>query len=62
MAVCDFDMRLTFVITGWPGSAHDTQVFLDTLITYKENFPHPPQGKYYLFDSGYPNRKGYLAP
>ena len=62
MAVCDFDMRFTFVVTGWPGSAHDTRVFLDTLVTYKKNFPHPPQGKYYLVDSGYPNRKGYLAP
>ena len=62
MAVCDFDMRFTFVVTGWPGSAHDTRVFLDTLVTYKESFPHPPQGKYYLVDSGYPNRKGYLAP
>jgi hypothetical protein len=29
---------------------------------YKNNFPHPPDGKYYLVDSGYPNRKGYLAP
>lgn len=62
MAVCDFDVRFTFVVTGWPGSAHDTRVFLDTLVTYKESFPHPPQGKYYLVDSRYPNRKGYLAP
>ncbi|CAN6195627.1 unnamed protein product [Urochloa humidicola] len=61
MAVCDFDMRFTFVVTGWPGSAHDTRVFLDTLVTYKNKFPHPPEGKYYLVDSG-PNRKGYLAP
>jgi hypothetical protein len=29
---------------------------------YKDKFPHPPQGKFYLVDSGYPNRKGYLAP
>jgi len=62
MAVCDFDMRFTFVVMGWPGSAHDTRVFLDTLVTYKDKFPHPPEGKYYLVDSGYPNRKGYLAP
>jgi hypothetical protein len=62
MACCDFDTRFTFVVTGWPGSAHDTRVFLDTLVTYKDNFPHPPQGKYYLVDSGYPNSKGYLAP
>ncbi|CAH9086232.1 unnamed protein product [Cuscuta europaea] len=26
------------------------------------NFPHPPQGRYYLVDKGYPDRKGYLVP
>jgi hypothetical protein len=63
MAVCDFDMRFTFVVAGWPGSAHDTRIWRDTLWNkYKDDFPHPPQGKYYLVDSGYPNRKGYLAP
>ncbi|KAL6615197.1 hypothetical protein ACP70R_037467 [Stipagrostis hirtigluma subsp. patula] len=30
--------------------------------SYKDYFPHPPEGKYYLVDSGYPNRKGYLPP
>ncbi|XP_004956819.1 uncharacterized protein LOC101780464 [Setaria italica] len=62
MAVCDFDMRFTFAVTGWPGSVHNTRVLLDTFLTYKEQFPHPPDGKYYLVDSGYPNRKGFLAP
>jgi hypothetical protein len=63
MAVCDFDMRFTFVVAGWPGSAHDTRIWRDTLYgKYKDKFPHPPQGKFYLVDSGYPNRKGYLAP
>ena len=89
MAVCDFDMRFTFVVTGWPGSVHDTRVWSDALVAY-ENYPHPPAGnlliyafisityalfitacdvhfsliigKYYLVDSGYPNRVGYLAP
>jgi len=45
MAVCDFDMQFTFVITGWPDSVHYTRVLLDTLLTYKEQFPHPPDGK-----------------
>jgi hypothetical protein len=63
MAVCDFDMRFTFVVVGWPGSAHDTSIWRDTVFNkYKNNFPHPPDEKYYLVDSGYPNRKGYLAP
>lgn len=44
MAVCDFDMRFTFVVTGWPGSVHDTRVLLDTQLTYKDQFPRPPNG------------------
>ncbi|XP_066374045.1 protein ALP1-like [Miscanthus floridulus] len=62
MAVSDFDMRFIFVVTGCPGSVHDSRVLLDTLVTYKQQFPHPPEGKYYLVDSGYPNKKGYLTP
>jgi hypothetical protein len=85
MAICDFDMRFTFVVSGWPGSAHDSRVFNHTLNRYSDEFPHPPEGlllistfsflmliscltitlcveKYYLIDSGYPNRKGFLAP
>ncbi|KAL6633763.1 hypothetical protein ACP70R_026434 [Stipagrostis hirtigluma subsp. patula] len=62
LAVCDFDMRFTFVLAGWPGSVHDMRVFKDATTTYGSKFPHPPPGKYYLVDSGYPNRPGYLAP
>ena len=45
MVVCDFYMRFIFVVTGWPGSVHDTRVLLDTLLTYKDQFPHPPHSK-----------------
>jgi hypothetical protein len=34
MAICDFDMRFMFVVTGWHGSVHDTRVLQDTVITY----------------------------
>ena len=44
MAVCDFDMRFISIVAGWPGSAHDTRIFKDTLDKYKEKFPHPPSG------------------
>jgi hypothetical protein len=46
MVVCDFDMLFTFVVTGWPGSAHDTRILNDTLLTYTQKFPHPPPGNY----------------
>ncbi|KAJ9560157.1 hypothetical protein OSB04_005317 [Centaurea solstitialis] len=62
MAVCDFDMCFTFVSVGWEGSAHDTRVFIHAIETPSMNFPKPPEGKYYIVDKGYPDRKGYLAP
>jgi hypothetical protein len=46
MAVCDFDMMFTFIVTGWLGSAHDTRILNDTLVTYAQKFPHPPPGNY----------------
>ncbi|XP_051203383.1 protein ALP1-like [Lolium perenne] len=62
MAVCDFDLRFTSIVAGWPGSVHDTRIFKDTLLKFEANFPHPPPGRYYLVDSGYPNQDGYLSP
>ncbi|XP_040952684.1 putative nuclease HARBI1 [Gossypium hirsutum] len=62
MAVCDFNMCFTFVMAGWEGSAHDTRIFLDAIRDPKYKFSHPPNGKYYLVDSGYPQMKGYLGP
>jgi hypothetical protein len=50
MAVCDFDMRFTFVLAGWPGSVHNMRVFNDATTTYSYVFPHPPAGTQ-LFDT-----------
>jgi hypothetical protein len=49
MAIRDFDMRFTFVVTGWPRSTHDTHILNDTLLTYTPNFPYPPHGNYLYF-------------
>jgi hypothetical protein len=62
LAICDFDMKFTFLVAGWLGSAHDTRVLNHTLTNFGDEFPIPQAGKYYLVDSGYPNRTGYLAP
>jgi hypothetical protein len=43
MAVCDFDIRFTFVVAGWPGSVHDMRVFKDAIGKYGDRFPHPPE-------------------
>jgi len=46
MAVCDFDMKFTFVLAGWPGSVHDMRVFDDAMNKYSNAFPHPPPGTF----------------
>ena len=45
MVACDFDMRFTFVLSGWPGSVHDTRPFNDAMTTYSHVFPHHQQVK-----------------
>ncbi|KAF7826541.1 putative nuclease HARBI1 isoform X1 [Senna tora] len=62
MAVCDFNMCFTFAWVGWEGSAHDTRIFMEALRNPHLKFPHPPQGKFYLVDFGYPTFKGFLGP
>ena len=47
LAVCDFDMRFTFVLAGWPGSVHDMRVFTDAMTKYGDKFPHPPPSKFF---------------
>ncbi|XP_010490333.1 PREDICTED: uncharacterized protein LOC104768099 [Camelina sativa] len=59
--VDDSRMRFTYAYVGVPGRAHDRKV-LTYCATQEASFPHPPPGKYYLVDSGYPNRSSYLGP
>ncbi|KAL4307869.1 hypothetical protein AHAS_Ahas16G0321400 [Arachis hypogaea] len=35
---------------------------MKALRTKKLNFSHPPEGKYYLVDAGYPTFKEFLRP
>uniref|UniRef100_A0A803MX90 DDE Tnp4 domain-containing protein n=1 Tax=Chenopodium quinoa TaxID=63459 RepID=A0A803MX90_CHEQI len=62
LASCSFNRLFTFVNVGYQGSAHDITVWRNCLTDPKFEFPHPPLGKYYLVDSGYPNTLGYLSP
>lgn len=61
LAICDMDMLFTYIYVGMPGSAHDAKV-LALAMQGDPTFPHPPIGKYYLVDSGYALRRGYLGP
>ncbi|CAA7055103.1 unnamed protein product [Microthlaspi erraticum] len=60
MAICDLNMLFTYVWNGAPGSCHDTAVL--TMAQERDpDFPLPPPDKYYLVDSGYPNKQGLLG-
>jgi hypothetical protein len=47
LAVCDFDMRFTFIVPRWPGSVHDMRVFNEALDKYADKFPFSPEGTKY---------------
>ena len=49
MAAVDFNLRFTFVLVGWEGTAHDALVLRDAL--EKENGLRVPGGKYNLCSS-----------
>ena len=42
MATVDFDLRFTYVLAGWEGTAHDALVLRDALT--RENGLRVPQG------------------
>jgi hypothetical protein len=48
LAVCDSDMRFTYVSVGQPGSIHDTSVLYKAIEVDKEFFPHPPKGNIFI--------------
>lgn len=58
MVACDFDLNVTFMSTGWEGSATDARVLTSAIIN---GFQVPP-GKFYLVDGGYANTPSFLAP
>ncbi|WVZ98820.1 hypothetical protein U9M48_044201 [Paspalum notatum var. saurae] len=60
LAVVDFDLRFTYVLAGWEGSAHDSLVLQDALS--RPSGLKIPEGKFYLADAGYAARPGILPP
>ncbi|CAA0821757.1 Unknown protein, partial [Striga hermonthica] len=62
MLACDFDLKFTFVLAGWEGSANDARIFNQTLSDPRYNFPYPPPGKFYVVDSGYAHIPGFMTP
>lgn len=60
LAAVDFDLRFTYVLAGWEGSAHDALILSDAL-ERSDGLIVPP-GKFYLVDAGYAVRPGFLPP
>lgn len=44
MCVCSFDMRFTYVMAGWEGTANDARVLLETITKPENQFPMAPRG------------------
>ena len=56
--ICDFDLKFTYMLTGWEGSATDARVFDDASNT---NLNIPPSD-FLLADAGYPLQPSLLVP
>jgi hypothetical protein len=46
--ICNFDMRFTFAVSGWPGSVHDTRVWTDARPRFP-NYLHSPLGNPFAY-------------
>ncbi|XP_052622672.1 uncharacterized protein LOC128127962 [Lactuca sativa] len=62
LAICDFNMIFTFVVTGWEGVAHDSRILSEAVADPQASFPFPPPDKYYLCDVAYAHTRGFMAP
>ncbi|WVZ76056.1 LOW QUALITY PROTEIN: hypothetical protein U9M48_024058, partial [Paspalum notatum var. saurae] len=60
MAAVDFDLKFTYVLAGWEGTAHDAVVLADAL--ERVNGLRVPEGIFYLVDVGYGAKPGFMPP
>ncbi|KAH6825318.1 nuclease HARBI1-like protein [Perilla frutescens var. hirtella] len=60
LAACNFDLQFIYVLSGWEDSAHDSKLLSDALS--RRNGLQVPQGKYFLVDCGFANRRQFLTP
>ncbi|GAV62916.1 LOW QUALITY PROTEIN: DDE_4 domain-containing protein, partial [Cephalotus follicularis] len=59
LATITFDLKFTYVLAGWEGSAHDSRI-LNSAPSRSGGFKIP--GKFYLGDAGYGLRPGIISP
>ncbi|XP_022889031.1 uncharacterized protein LOC111404459 [Olea europaea var. sylvestris] len=62
LAACDFNLCFTFVLAGTTGNSHNARILARPIHNPEIEFSQPAPGKYYLVDSGFAHRPGYVAP
>ncbi|XP_028768055.1 uncharacterized protein LOC114725688 [Neltuma alba] len=60
LAACSFDLKFTYVLTGWEGTASDSRIIKNALT--REDKLKIPEGKYYLVDAGFMLTSGLITP
>ncbi|RWR74219.1 protein ALP1-like protein [Cinnamomum micranthum f. kanehirae] len=60
LAACSFDMRFTYVLPGWEGTASDSRIMRNALV--RQNKLIIPQGKFFLVDAGFMLKSGLITP
>nr|XP_043615827.1 putative nuclease HARBI1 [Erigeron canadensis] len=60
LVACTFDLKFTYVLSGWEGTASDSRIIKDALS--RDDKLVIPDGKFYLVDGGLPNRSTLIAP
>ncbi|KAL3501304.1 hypothetical protein ACH5RR_035753 [Cinchona calisaya] len=60
LAAISFDLKFSYVLAGWEGSAHDSRVFEYALS--RPGGLQVPNDKYYLVDAGYGIHNRFIPP
>ncbi|PPD67962.1 hypothetical protein GOBAR_DD35160 [Gossypium barbadense] len=60
LAAITFDLKFSYVLAGWEGSAHDSRILSDALSCL--GGLRIPEGKCYIADAGYGIRNRYITP
>ncbi|KAI3749692.1 hypothetical protein L2E82_20308 [Cichorium intybus] len=60
LAACSFDLKFTYVLTGWEGTASDSRILKNAL--NREDKLVIPTGRYCLVDAGLPHTGSLMTP
>lgn len=62
LPACDFNICFMFMLPRTTGNTHDSRISVNAIHNLNINFPILALGKYYLMDSGFAHRLGYMVP